>query len=150
MRCLGTLSVQRLVSGLLALLVLEWSLLAWDPVDRETWLLENVLLVAFVLALIGTWRRFRFSRGAYVLLFVYLALHIVGGHYTYSRVPYETLFQSLFDWSPGAAFGWTRNHYDRLLHLLFGLLLAEPAREMLVHHGVPVGLSYRLSVLLLM
>lgn len=54
MRCLGTLSVQRLAPGLLALLVLEWSLLAWDPVDGEIWLLENVLLVAVVLAMAGS------------------------------------------------------------------------------------------------
>lgn len=143
-------SVERLAPGLLGLLVLQWALLAWNPIDRETWLLENVLLVAFVLALVGTWRRFRFSRGAYLLMFVYLTLHTVGGHYTYSLVPYDSLLQALFDWSPSATFGWTRNHYDRLLHLLFGLLLAVPARELLAHQGVPVGLSYRLSVLLLM
>ena len=143
-------SVQRLAPCLLALLLLEWSLLAWAPVDRQTWLLENVLLVAFVLALVGTWQRFRFTRGAYLLMFVYLALHIVGGHYTYSLVPYENVFDVLFGWSRAATFGWTRNHYDRLLHLLFGLLLAVPARELLAHQGVPIGLSYRLSVLLLM
>ena len=137
-------------ASLLAALLIQWSLLALAPVDRQTWVLENVLLVLFVGALVVTWPRFRFSAGAYLLIYVFLALHVIGGHYTYSLVPYDRWFEAVTGSTLSALTGWSRNHYDRLLHLLFGLLLALPAAQMLRHAGVPERLCPRLAVLLLM
>lgn len=136
---------------LLAALALLWIVLAIEPVDRETWVLENTLLVLFVGALVASYRRFRFSDAAYVAMFVFLCLHVIGGHFTYSLVPYDAWAARLTGTTINEAFGWERNHYDRLLHFLFGALLAAPARDLLVRvTGVLPGYGYALAVVLLM
>ena len=75
--------------------------------------------------LIATYRRFPLSPLLYRLLFIHAVILIVGGHYTYARVPAGFWFQDLLDLS--------RNHYDRIVHFAFGLLLAYPFREILLH-----------------
>jgi putative membrane protein len=68
--------------------------------------------------------RFAFSRLSCALIFAFLLLHSVGAHYTYSAVP-------LGDWLQHAL-ALERNHYDRLVHLAFGLLLGYPVRELVL------------------
>jgi putative membrane protein len=99
-----------------------WTALAIHPVDRETWLLENTLVFALAVALLATHRRFAFSNLSHVSLFAFLVLHAIGAHYTYSLVPAGFAVQ---EW-----LGLARNHYDRLVHFAFGLLLAYPIREL--------------------
>jgi putative membrane protein len=91
---------------------------AWgvSPSYREDWLLENLLVFAAVPGLVWAHRRLRFSNGAYLCLFVFFCLHEVGAHYTYSEVPYR-------EWLPALAVT-ERNHYDRLVHFTYGLLVA--------------------------
>jgi len=98
-----------------------WATLAVAPVDRETWLLENLLVFGLALVLLALRRRFRFSNLSAVLILAFLALHAVGSHYTYSAVPAG-------EWAR-EAFGLSRNHYDRFVHFAFGLLWAYPFRE---------------------
>ena len=117
------------VGTLGALFLLEFALLAVNPVDRATWALENLLVVVFAVVLIGTYRSFRFSRFSYTLIFLFLVLHEVGSHYTYSQVPYDAFFARVFGSGPNEAFGWERNHYDRIIHFAYGLLLVYPMRE---------------------
>ena len=123
-----------------------WTLAAIAPVDRSDWLLENLLVFVFVPALVLTHRRFAFSRGSYVLIFVFLSLHALGAHYTYSLTPLGFWLQD--------AFGLARNPYDRGVHLLFGLLLTLPLQELVVRglvargaarYVVPVMLALSLS-----
>ncbi|HJS32258.1 MAG TPA: DUF2238 domain-containing protein [Alphaproteobacteria bacterium] len=104
--------------------------LAIDPHDRADWALENALVVVFVAAMAFVFRGFTFSRVSYTLIFVYLCLHEVGAHYTYSEVPYDAWTQALFGVSLNDLLGWRRNHFDRLVHFLYGLLLAYPVREL--------------------
>ncbi len=101
-----------------------WGLAAIRPLDRETWLLENGLVFGLVGVLAATHRRFAFSNLSHVLFFVFLVLHAVGSHYTYSLVPIGFSVQEIFDLD--------RNHYDRLVHFCFGLLLAYPLREWMI------------------
>ena len=141
----------RVLALLSGLLLTFWIWLALHPVDRATWLLENVLLMLFVGTLATTYARFRFSRSSYVLIFVFLCLHTVGAHFTYSLVPYDAWTAALAGDSLSELMGWERNHYDRLVHFAFGALLAQPARELLVRlAGVRGGWSYFLPVVLLM
>lgn len=118
------------VAVLGALLALEFAVLAVAPADRTTWLLENLLVFALVGALAASWPVFRFSRLAYALMFVFLALHEVGSHYTYSEVPYDAAWRALFGFSLDAALGFERNHFDRFMHFAYGLLFATPIREL--------------------
>ncbi|UYO93273.1 DUF2238 domain-containing protein [Pollutimonas sp. M17] len=108
---------------------LLWLALAIEPVDRPAWLLEN-MLVAGLFALLWFIRRlFRFSNASLLLILLFLALHTVGSHYTYSEVPYDRWWQALTGHTLNSVFGWERNHYDRLVHFSYGLLLAYPIRE---------------------
>jgi putative membrane protein len=112
-----------------ALFVLEFAVLAIAPLSRSTWLLENALSVAGVLVLVLTYRRFRFSRISYTMIFLFLTFHEIGAHYTYSLVPYDAFTQRWLGFSLDAALGFERNMYDRWVHFAYGLLLAYPIRE---------------------
>ena len=114
----------------LALFGLWWVLMAIRPLDVKDWALENVLTVPALVLLIATRRAFPLSRISYLLVFVFLALHTLGSHYTYALVPYDEWSRALAGFSIDAAAGFTRNMYDRLVHFCFGLLLAYPVREM--------------------
>jgi putative membrane protein len=64
------------------------------------------------------------------LIFLFLALHAIGAHWTYSLVPYDTAFHGISGFSLDELMGWERNQYDRIVHFAFGLLLAYPVREL--------------------
>jgi putative membrane protein len=103
-----------------------WVIMAISPFDRSDWLLENLLVFVGVGLLAFTYRAFPLSLVSYTCIFVFLLFHTLGSHYTYAKVPYE-------EWLPFLAGG--RNHYDRLVHFLYGLLLAYPIREMFLRIG---------------
>ncbi len=90
-----------------------WSGIA--PVDRAVWYAETVPIFAVFIVLVATYRRFRFSNTAYVLMSMWMLLHMVGAHYTFANVPFEAgnrLLEPLL--------GEGRNHYDRLGHFIIG------------------------------
>jgi len=123
------LSHDRYPVVLFALLLLVSGLLAISPHDRADWALENGLLVIGVVVLVATRRALPLSRVSYTLIFLFLCLHSVGAHYTYSEVPYDEWFATLTGRTLSSLTGASRNHYDRLVHLAYGLLLAYPIRE---------------------
>jgi putative membrane protein len=114
---------------LFAVLVVVSVLLGIAPHDRADWLLENTLLFGAVAVLVATHKALPLSRVSYTLLFVFMCLHAVGAHYTYSLVPYDAWVEALTGRTLASRTGWERNHYDRLVHFCYGLLLAYPARE---------------------
>ncbi|HSB41508.1 MAG TPA: DUF2238 domain-containing protein [Methylomirabilota bacterium] len=124
--------MDRYVLGLGAAFAAIWLGLAIAPRYRADWALENVLVVLAVLALALTHRRFPLSRASYTLIFLFLSVHVVGAHYTYSEVPYDAWITTLTGRSLDAALGWRRNNFDRFVHCGYGLLLAYPVREVLV------------------
>lgn len=129
----------KLLQGLVAGYGLLWIVLAIAPRDRQDWLLENLLVLAAVVTLVATYRRFQFSTTSYLLITAFLSLHAVGAHYTYAEVPFGFWLQQTFDLS--------RNPFDRLVHFSYGLLLAYPLRELLIRlAGVRSGWSYYLPV----
>jgi putative membrane protein len=117
-----------------------WAFMAISPFDRQDWLLENLLVFLFVGLLAATYRNFAFSNLSYGLVGVFLTLHLIGAHYTYAETPFGFWLQE--------ALGLSRNHYDRIVHFLFGLLLAFPLRELLIRvAGTRPGWSYLLVVM---
>lgn len=119
------LSHERYPTLLFWLLVAFAAVLGVAPHDRADWLLENSLMFGALGVLVATRRKLPLSRVSYTLIFLFLCLHSVGAHYTYSLVPYDVWFEAL----TGRTLGDGRNHYDRLVHFCYGLLLAYPARE---------------------
>ena len=112
-----------------ALLAIESVILAISPHDRKDWMLENALVVLFVGLMAGTYRKLTLSRISYLLIFVFLSVHIVGAHYTYALVPYDDWFRAITGRSLNDLLGWERNNFDRVVHFGYGLLLAYPVRE---------------------
>jgi putative membrane protein len=120
---------RRFLILLTIVLGIEFALLAIAPNDRKDWLLENVLVVLFVGAVLASYRKLTLSRISYLLIFLFLSLHLVGAHYTYAQVPYDRWFESLTGHTFNGLVGWERNNFDRVVHFAYGLLLAYPVRE---------------------
>ena len=137
--------------ALLVTFLLVWVALALAPLDRATWLLENVLVFLSVPVLLWGYRRLQLSRISYTLLTLFFCMHAIGAHYTYSLVPYDEAWRTVFGTSLNGMLGFSRNHYDRLVHFLFGALLAYPCRELFVRvAGVRGFWGYFLPVILMM
>jgi putative membrane protein len=102
--------------------VLVWS--GIHPYDPLTWLLEVAPVLIGLPIVLLTYRSRRLSPLLYRLLFIHAAILVVGGHYTYARVPVGFWLQDALDL--------TRNHYDRLGHIAQGFVPAILAREILL------------------
>lgn len=124
-----SLSRRRYLLILVALYAALWIALAIEPKHRDDWLIENALVLAFAIGMWAAHKHFVFSRVSYTLIFLFMCLHAVGSHYTYSEVPYNDWWKALTGETFNAMFGWERNHFDRLVHFSYGLLLAYPLRE---------------------
>ncbi len=101
--------------------VLVWS--GIQPKNYAVWALEVSPAVIGAVLLSATYRRFRFSDFAYVVMWVHAVVLLVGGHYTYAEVP-------LFDWLR-EPMGWSRNNYDKVGHFMQGFSPAVIAAEIL-------------------
>jgi putative membrane protein len=111
----------------IVLLVTLAGVLAWSgvaPHDRFTWLLEVAPVLIGVPILLYVWPTFRFTRLIYTLLWIHAVILMVGGRYTYAEVPLGFWIQD--------AFGFARNHYDRIGHFAQGFIPAMLAREVLI------------------
>jgi putative membrane protein len=94
------------------------------PYERGTWLLEVAPVLLGAPILVATRRRYPLSPLAYRLLALHALILVVGGHYTYARVPLGFAVQDALDLS--------RNPYDRLGHFAQGFVPAIVAREVLL------------------
>jgi putative membrane protein len=88
----------------------------------NNWLLENALTFIFVFLLIISYKKHQFSDLSYLLICIYLCLHVYGSKHTYAENPFGYWLKDALNLS--------RNHYDRIVHFCFGFLLAYPMREM--------------------
>jgi len=94
------------------------------PYDRLTWFMEVAPVLIAAPLLIATQRSFPLTPLVYWLIAIHSLILILGGHYTYARVPLGFWMQ---DW-----FGFARNHYDRIGHLMQGFGPALILRELLL------------------
>ena len=107
-------------------IVLIWS--AISPADYFTWFLEIFpALIGFII-LAATYRNFKLTALAYGLILIHCIILMVGGHYTYAKVP-------LFDWIRDY-FELSRNNYDKVGHLAQGFIPAIIAREIFIRRSV--------------
>ena len=112
---------------LLALVAAALTVSRIGPYDPVTWFLEILPVLIIAPVLVATHRKFPLTPLLYRLLFVHALILILGGHYTYARVPVGYWFQDLLDLS--------RNHYDRLGHFAQGFVPAILVREILLRRS---------------
>ena len=119
-----------LAAGALAL-VAALLVSGWQPYDRATWLMEvaPALIVLPLLAI--TRHRYPLTPLLYSLIFAHALVLIIGGAWTYARVPAGFWVQELFALS--------RNPYDKLGHFMQGFVPAIAAREILLRGHVVRG-----------
>ena len=125
---------------LLAIYIAIWAGLAISPWYRHDWLLENMLVFVAVPLLAWGQARIGFSNVACTLLFLFFVLHAVGAHYTYAEVPYDRWFRALTGHPLNPLLGFHRNHFDRLVHLAYGLLVTPAAIQLLDARAPQQGL----------
>ena len=97
--------------SLILVFVIVWVWAAINPKYPHDWLLENYLVFIFVPLILIVGRYFRLSNVSYTLITIFMVLHVIGSHYTYSEVPFGFKLQ---EW-----IGSERNMYDRLVHFSF-------------------------------
>ena len=105
------------LSGLLILSGLQ-------PYDRATWLMEVVPVIIALPLMIGTYKRYPLTPLLYACIFVHCAVLLMGGTYSYARVPLGFEIQNWLHLS--------RNPYDKIGHFMQGFAPAMLAREILI------------------
>jgi putative membrane protein len=111
---------------LLGLFVVAFGVSMIDAPWGADFVLQHLLTVAFVAGLVVHGRRDPFDNASYVLIFLFMLLHVIGGHWFYSFVPYDDWFDAVVGIRLAEVFGWERNHYDRFVHFMFGVLMFHP------------------------
>jgi putative membrane protein len=107
----------------LAVLGIACGLASIHPLEMPAYLLHQVGTIVGVLIILRlTYLRF-VSRMGFALSIVFIMIHVLGAHYLYSYVPYNDWSKQFFNFDLNAYFGWSRNMYDRLVHVSYGLLL---------------------------
>ncbi|HEV8537513.1 MAG TPA: DUF2238 domain-containing protein [Bacteroidota bacterium] len=121
MRVRANFNDNALLKSLIVVYGIVWIVTAINPLYRTDWLLENVLVAVFLPLLVLTYRFFPLSDLSYLVIALFMMLHAVGARYTYAEVPLGYWLRD--------AFHLHRNHFDRIVHFSFGLLMAYPIRE---------------------
>jgi putative membrane protein len=98
------------------------------PYPREQVLQHTPTVAAIVWLAIDT-RRDRMSLASFACITLFFWLHILGARYIYSFVPYDDWSRVLTGQTLSGQFGWHRNHYDRLVHVAYGMLFVVPFFE---------------------
>jgi putative membrane protein len=120
----GSRASRREPRALLVLGILLLALSGLRPHDRFTWFLEVAPILIAVPVLVATYRKFPLTPLAYRLILLHACILMLGGHYTYAEVPLGYWIKD--------AFGFARNHYDRIGHFAQGFVPAILAREILL------------------
>ncbi|MDD3591905.1 MAG: DUF2238 domain-containing protein [Sulfurovum sp.] len=108
-----------------AVYVIIWIIMAIDPKYPQDWLLENVLVFVFFPFILFMDSKHRYSLISIILLLIFASLHSLGSHYTYAEMEHFDVISKFF--------GFERNHFDRVVHFLFGLLVFRILFEMITY-----------------
>ncbi|WP_180124006.1 DUF2238 domain-containing protein [Acinetobacter sp. YH12097] len=106
-----------------ALLTLAIVIASIQPLEMEAYILHQIGTAFMLIVLLVFLYKIGLSFTTVCLYLGFLLIHVIGAHYLYSYVPYSEWTQALLGFNLDQSMGWTRNMYDRLVHLAFGLLL---------------------------
>jgi putative membrane protein len=121
----------RLLAFAAILLIAALAASGFAPYDRPTWWLEVFPVLIVLPLLAATWRRFPLTTVLYVLIFAHALVLMLGGAYTYARVPLGFWMADLF--------GMDRNPYDKIGHFMQGFVPAMVAREIFIRGAYVQG-----------
>jgi len=121
-----------------------------DPYAWDDWLLEHIPTFFFLVVFVAFDRAAggrAFSNASWTLIAAFTLLHVLGAHYLYQNVPYDAWSEAIFGRSISDVLGWERNHYDRLVHFAFGLMMVKPATELVARfYDVSIGRNLLVAV----
>ncbi len=112
----------------------------------DMWLQHVGSVLLFVLLFIDA-RKGHLRLSSYIGIALFTAIHIFGARWLYTMVPYDDWCQNLLNWSPNDTFGWERNHYDRMVHFMFGLSILSACFDWYLLK-LPKGISYKYALIL--
>ena len=123
-----TVEVQRFISKyaktiIVCLSIGAWIWLSYGPVSKQNFLVESRILLLAIPLFLYLGRRYAFTLGTYVSIAFFLLLHLVGAYYGFASVPIGDAVSQITN-TPG-------NHYDKMVHFMFGFLFAYPIRQIL-------------------
>ena len=129
-----SLTADLLSRWLIGLGIIIWLWSAYLPFDRHTWLIEQVATMLGIVVVLWLAKSVRFNAYSKWGFFLMFCIHTIGTHYSYSLTPYNAFTELIFGSSMNDWFDWQRNHYDRFVHLSFGLLMTLPISQALAKH----------------
>lgn len=121
----------KILAIMLAVVAICLIISGWHPYDRATWLMEVLPVIIAAPILIATYKNFPLTQLLYWCIFLHALILILGGAYTYARVPLGFMLQDWFELS--------RNPYDKIGHFFQGFAPALIAREILLRHHIVRG-----------
>ncbi|WPP70987.1 DUF2238 domain-containing protein [Acinetobacter pittii] len=107
----------------LGLLLIAIVISGIQPLEFEAYLLHQAGTVFMLILLFVIFKKIGLDFLSFTLYLLFLLIHIIGAHYLYSYVPYNDWIQQVFHFNLDQYMGWSRNMYDRLVHLVYGVLL---------------------------
>ena len=116
-----------------AIYVVVWIIMAINPKYPQDWLLENVLVFLVFPFVVWMDKKHTYSLLSIILLLIFASLHSLGSHYTYAEMEHFNTITQFF--------GFERNHFDRFVHFLFGLLTFRIMFEMITPSVVTVKVA---------
>lgn len=131
----------------LAVFAASWIAPPW-PVEQA---LHSSLTVVGLAWLCWHDRRWPMLTRQFASICAFICVHSIAARWLYSNVPYDQWMQALTGWSPQQAFGWQRNNFDRLIHILYGVCLT-PALLHYLRQRWPLrpGQAFVLAVMAIM
>lgn len=115
----------RTLQFMLVIYLAVFVILAFNPADYFQWWYLNLPSAVIIGVLFTFNRKMRLSNLSYAAVLLFMLLCTVGAHYTYALCP-------IGEWMK-VTLGFTRNNYDRVICLAFGLLLSTPVMEIMFH-----------------
>lgn len=127
---------------LYAIYIVVWTIMAINPKYPQDWLLENVLIFLFFPFVLWMDKKHTYTLLSIILLLIFASLHSLGSHYTYAEMEHFNAVTHFF--------GFERNHFDRFVHFLFGLLVFRILFEMIASSTVSTksALTFTLTMII--
>jgi len=100
-----------------------------NPIYPREMYLQHSATIAVAVFLIYSAVKNKLSTTSFILIVVFMIFHIIGARWIYSNTPYDQWISYLTGFDINSYFGFKRNHYDRLIHFLFGFLILIPLQE---------------------